>query len=159
MDVGRAPDLYLNERARAIAPVRMTGNYGGELLRRIRAFRPVDPLPGLFRSAVMPYVYQAEETYAELLGEHPVTFAVFKQAPWYHHGVLSLEQTQVAVRSPFLDNDLVRLVFRAPALALSSTDMCLRLIADGDAELRKIRTTAASGEVTGVCQRRSGEDF
>ena len=28
VDVGRAPDLYLNERAREIAPVRMTGNYG-----------------------------------------------------------------------------------------------------------------------------------
>src|SRR5258708_37938524 len=37
--VNRSPDLYLNERAREIAPVRMTGNYGGEVLRRIRAFK------------------------------------------------------------------------------------------------------------------------
>src|SRR5262249_58024253 len=28
VNVGRAPDLYLNEIAREIAPVRMTGNYG-----------------------------------------------------------------------------------------------------------------------------------
>ena len=31
--VAHAPDLYVNERAREIAPVRMTGNYGGEVLR------------------------------------------------------------------------------------------------------------------------------
>src|SRR5206468_7424374 len=29
-DVSRSPDLYVNEKAREIAPVRMTGNYGGE---------------------------------------------------------------------------------------------------------------------------------
>ena len=33
IDVGTRPDLYVNERAAAIAPVRMTGNYGGEVLR------------------------------------------------------------------------------------------------------------------------------
>ena len=40
-DVTRAPDLYVNEKAREIAPVRMTGNYGGEVLRRVRAFKPI----------------------------------------------------------------------------------------------------------------------
>ena len=39
-EVSRAPDLYLNESARQIAPVRMTGNYGGEVLRRVRASSP-----------------------------------------------------------------------------------------------------------------------
>src|SRR5437867_639224 len=35
--VNHAPDLYLNEMARTIAPIRITGNYGGEVLRRVRA--------------------------------------------------------------------------------------------------------------------------
>lgn len=43
VDVSRSSDLYINERAREIAPVRMTGNYGGEVLRSIRAFKPVEP--------------------------------------------------------------------------------------------------------------------
>ena len=43
VEVKHAPDLYVNERAKEIAPVRITGNYGGEVLRRVRAFRPVDP--------------------------------------------------------------------------------------------------------------------
>src|SRR5258708_213039 len=35
-----ACDLYVNERAAKIAPVRMTGNYGGGGLRRLVAFKP-----------------------------------------------------------------------------------------------------------------------
>jgi len=50
-----------------------------------------------------------------------------------------LEQTQLSLRSPYLDNDLVRTVFRAPHSALDN-DVCLRLIADGDASLRRILT-------------------
>ena len=40
VDVGYSPDLYINERVREIAPVRMTGNYGDQVLRRFPAFKP-----------------------------------------------------------------------------------------------------------------------
>jgi asparagine synthase (glutamine-hydrolysing) len=145
VDVGRTPDLYLNERAREIAPVRMTGNYGGEILRRVRAFKPVEPLPGLFHSEFLSYVHQAEETYADLLRGHPVSFAVFKQGPWHHFGVLSLEETQLSLRSPFLDNDFVRTVFRAPESALASNEASVRLIGEGNAALLRIPTDRGLG--------------
>ena len=48
VDVSRSPDLYLNERAREIAPARMTGLYGGELLRGFRAFKPSEPAVDLY---------------------------------------------------------------------------------------------------------------
>jgi asparagine synthase (glutamine-hydrolysing) len=140
VDVSRAPDLYVNERARQIAPIRMTGNYGGEVLRRVRAFKPVAPLPGLFAPEVGRYVDRADQTYGSLLREHPLSFAVFRQAPWHHYGLLALEQTQLSLRSPYLDNDFVRTVFQAPQSTLTSNDVCLRLIADGDVALREIRT-------------------
>src|SRR5262245_20782283 len=149
VDVGRSPDLYLNERARDIAPVRMTGNYGGEVLRRIRAFKAVAPQPGLFAPDVLPHVDRAVQTYRTLLALHPVSFAVFKQAPWHHYGILALEETQLSMRSPFLDNDLVRTVFRAPASALANSDACLRLIAAGDAALRRIETDRGPGDGAG----------
>src|SRR2546426_817718 len=145
VDVSRSPDLYMNEKAREIAPIRMTGNYGGEVLRRVRAFKPVEPLPGLFRPEFLSYVRQAGGTYAGLLRGHPLSFAVFRQAPWHHYGVLALEQTQLSLRSPYLDNDLVRTVFRAPEAALANNEVCLRLIADGNAALRRIRTDRGLG--------------
>src|SRR5206468_10011621 len=124
-DVSRSPDLYVNECAREIAPVRMTGNYGGEVLRRVRAFKPMEPLPGLFRPELLSHVRQAEETYAGLVRGHPLSFAVFRQAPWHHYGLLALEQTQLSVRSPYLDNELVRTVFRAPESVLANDNVCL----------------------------------
>jgi asparagine synthase (glutamine-hydrolysing) len=145
VDVSRAPDLYLNERAREIAPVRMTGNYGGEVLRRVRGFKPEHPLPGLFNPEVIVNVQQGEEAYGGLLREHPVSFAVFKQGPWHHYGVLALEQTQLALRSPYLDNDFVRTVFRAPESTLATNELSLRLIADGNAALLQIPTDRGVG--------------
>lgn len=145
MDVSHTPDLYVNERAAAIAPVRMTGNYGGEVLRRVRAFKPGQPTPGLYRPELLSYVDQARQTYSRLIQGHPLSFAVFRQAPWHHYGLLALEQTQLTLRSPYLDNDIVRAVFRAPQSVLTNNDVSLRLIADGDATLRRLRTDRGVG--------------
>jgi asparagine synthase (glutamine-hydrolysing) len=144
-EVIRSADLYVNEQAREIAPVRMTGNYGGEVLRRVRAFKPIDPSPGVFRPEFLTRVREAKETYGGLLHGHPLSFAVFQQAPWFNYGLLALEQTQVSMRSPFLDNDFVRTVFRAPPVAHASNDVCLRLIADGHPALGRIRTDRGVG--------------
>jgi asparagine synthase (glutamine-hydrolysing) len=140
VEPSRSPDLYVNEVARNVAPVRMTGNYGGEVLRRIRAFKPVKPFPGLFSADLTPHVQEAQRTYERLIQCHPLSFSVFRQAPWHHYGLQALEQTQLAVRSPFLDNELVRMVFRAPQSTLSSNVVSLRLIEDGNRELLGIRT-------------------
>ncbi len=145
-DVSHSPDLFANERAATIAPVRMTGNYGSEVLRAARAFKPVQPPPGLFTPDFLSYVDLAKVTYSHVVGGHPLSFAAFRQAPWHHYGLLALEQTQVAVRSPFLDNDLVRTVFRAPRLSLKSADISLRLIADGDKSLLRIPTDRGLSE-------------
>jgi asparagine synthase (glutamine-hydrolysing) len=157
IDVGRAPDLYLNERAREIAPVRMTGDYGGEILRGVGRLKPVSTLPGLFQPEFLSYIYEAGETHAKLVRGHGLSFAVFKQAPWDYHGVVALEQTQLSLRSPFLDNDLVRTVFRAPKSALANNGDSLRLINDGNSELLRIPTdrglAGERGPISGAAYR------
>lgn len=145
VDVGRSPDLYLNELARQIAPVRLTGNCGGELLRRVRTFEPGEPLRGLFRPEFLRYVHQARKTYNRAFTGHPVSLAAFKQGPWHHQGVLALEQTQVSMRSPFLDNDFLRTVFRAPLPMLADSGVSTRLIADGSPDLLRIPTDRGLG--------------
>jgi asparagine synthase (glutamine-hydrolysing) len=151
VEVNRAPDLYLSERAREIAPVRMTGLYGDEIQRpQIRAFKPVNPAPGLFSPSLLPHVAAARQTYAGLIQGHPATFAAFRQAPWHHYGILSLEQTQLAVRTPFLDNDFVRTAFRAPQLVTANNDVRVRLIGDGSAALQRIRTDRGFGGKPGL---------
>ncbi len=138
--VSHSPDLFVNEKARQIAPTRMTGNYGGEVLRRVRAFKAGSPPAGLFHPDLEPYFEQAKVTYDKVIQTHPLSFAVFRQAPWHHYGLLSLEQTQLTLRSPFLDNELVKLVFQAPDSACQDNEVSLRLIEDGNPALKKIRT-------------------
>jgi asparagine synthase (glutamine-hydrolysing) len=150
VDVSRSPDLYLNERARQIAPVRMTGNYGGEILRQVRGFKPVVPLEGLFDSGLLPYIRKAEATYARNLAGHPVSFAAFKQGPWYHYGSLALEETQLSLRSPYLDNDFVRTVLSAPKSVLANNNVSLRLVADGNPALLGIPTDRGVGKQNGL---------
>lgn len=139
-DVSLSPVLYANVKASEIAPVRMTGNYGGEVLRRMRALKVGNPISSLFSPELLPHFQAAKETYTNLLQGHPLSFALFRQAPWYHHGLLALEQTQLCLRSPFLDNELVRTVYRAPDSVVSDSEVSLRLIADGNVSLAQIRT-------------------
>jgi len=100
----------------------------------------VEPLPGLFRPELLSHVRQAGETFARAAKGHPVSFTVFKQCPWNHFGILALEQSQLSLRSPFLDNDFVRTVFRSPSSALDGNEASVRLIADGNKELLRIPT-------------------
>ena len=144
-DVSRAPDLYVQERARTIAPVRMTGLFGDELLRQLRVFKPVEPAPDLFSPEILSYVRRARATYTDLSGGEALSFNAFRQAPWYQYGNLALEQTQVAIRTAFLDNDFVRTVFRAPKPLLANNDLRLEMIRDGNPALGQIPTDLGFG--------------
>lgn len=149
VDVSRSSDLYLSERAREIAPVKIVGTYGSEILQHAVMFKPVVPMPGLFRPEFIPYVHQAQDTYERIRREHAVTFAAFRQSPWHHSGVLALEQSQLTVRSPFLDNDFVRTVFRAPKSNGKAGDVRPRLIRDGNPVLERIRSDRGVGGNSG----------
>ncbi len=157
VDLSRSPDLYVSEKARKIAPIKVVGTYGSEIIHQSPMFKPVVPTPGLFRAEMLSEVRKAATTYAELRREHPLTFSAFRQSPWYHSGVLALEQTQLTVRSPFLGNDFVRIVFRAPKSAHANRDVRLRLIGDGKTALGRIRTDrgvgGASGTLSGTLSR------
>ncbi len=138
--VNQAANIYVNELARRIAPVRMTGNYGDQMLRHMIVFRPSAPTAGLFRGEILHHIAAAQETYARIAQGHALTFAAFRQAPWHYYGLLALESSQVSVRTPYVDNELVRMIYRAPSSTLGNNDLRVRMIADGNPELRKIRT-------------------
>jgi len=149
VDLSRSPDLFVNENAREIAPVRIAGTYGSEILRQLAMFKPVDSMPGLFQPELLNYAERARCTYAAVRREHPVTFAAFLQSPWYHHGVLALEETHLTVRSPYLDRDFVRTVYRAPKPTAMNDDVRLRLIWDGNPTLGRIPTDRGVGGDSG----------
>jgi asparagine synthase (glutamine-hydrolysing) len=140
MDVSGAAELYVNRVARQIAPVRLTGNYGSEILRRNVAFRPRPLTPDIFSQDFLPDLADAARTYSEEAQGNRLSFITFKQVPWHHHARLAVEQSQISVRSPFLDNDLVALAFQAKPEDQTSLAPSLRLIAEGNPRLTRIPT-------------------
>jgi asparagine synthase (glutamine-hydrolysing) len=146
VDLSRSPDLYVNEKVREIAPARMVGTYGSEMLLHAVMFKATPPAAGLFQPEVLSQIHAAKETYEANLRVHPATFVAFRQSPWHHYGVLGLEQTQVAIRSPFLDNDVVKTVYRSPGPVALNETARLRLIRDGSQTLANLRTDRGIGE-------------
>ena len=147
VDLGRSPDLYVNERARRIAPVRIVGTYGSEMLLHAVMFKATDPMAGLFRMDLLPQIQRAKATYDDNRRGHPITFIAFRQSPWHHYGVLGLEQTQVGVRTPYLDNELVETVYRSPGPVAINEEGRLRLIREGNPALAQLRTDRGLGDV------------
>jgi len=144
VDVSRAADLYNNEMARRIAPVRMVGTFGSEIIRRAVMFKAVMPSADVFRPDALAEVSRAGETYRALLRGNRTSVVAFRQPAAYHFGVLMLEQSQLTMRSPYLDNEIVRTVFRAPKVE-HGEDVRMRLIREGSPELARLRTDRGLG--------------
>ncbi|MFV9645065.1 MAG: asparagine synthase-related protein [Desulfobacterales bacterium] len=135
-----AAELYVNSLARSLAPVRLTGNCGGELLRGVRAFKYKFPRGGFISPELQPFLREAQTTFQELETTDAVSFALFHQAQSQGYGRLAVERSQVVLRTPFMDNDLVKLVYQAPPLLLKSNELSGAIISRYKHNLLEIPT-------------------
>lgn len=117
MDVSGAGGLFVNALARQVAPIRMTGNYGGEILRALLHFKPSLASISMFNGEFQALAREAAATYHWERDVHRASFVAFKQVPWSHYGRFALEQSELTIRTPFLDNALVELSYHAPPQA------------------------------------------
>jgi len=140
MDVTGAVELYANRAAKEIAPVRLTGNYGSEILRQSIAFKPRPLREDVYSAEFVKLGKEAGAVYASEIEGKRLSFIAFKQTAWYHCARLKLEQSELTVRSPYLDNELVALAYRAPADQISSSLPLLRLVAEANPTLARIPT-------------------
>ena len=148
LDVCNSHDLYFNRIIRRIAPIRMTGKFGSEIVRNRSVFKPVSFDKKLFDPELAESVDQAAVALKKVRDCHPVTMSVFHELPWNEHGKLAIEQSQLTLRTPYMDNELVRLMYQVPDDVRKSNWTQLRLIEECNPSLRSILTnrgTAGSG--------------
>ncbi len=126
-----ASELYLNRRARVLAPVRITGNWGGELMRGVRAFKHDWPRAGLLTPEMQRLIAESAERFAAASRAfaNPLWYALFHQMPVQGYGRYAVERSQVLMRAPFLDDQVVRWLYRAPASVRSSHASAAAVIA------------------------------
>ncbi len=122
-----AHEIYLNARARELAPTRLTGNFGSEVLRGVSIFKPLG-LRNEFIAADFQPAMQAAVERKPTNPAAPVTFAAFQEVPLNLFGTMAAGKSQVVFRTPYLDNDLVSLAYRAPAALRASSRSALRLV-------------------------------
>jgi len=139
-NVSRCAGLYVNRKAREIAPVRMTGNYGDEMMRHWVVFEPSMPADGVFNKEFLRQAAAAGDTYARSMGQLKGAQAAMRQISWFFHGLQSLEGSQIEMRTPYLDNQVIRTAYRARGTVLPTNDVRVRLIKEGSARLGRIRT-------------------
>jgi asparagine synthase (glutamine-hydrolysing) len=131
-----AHEIHLTRLGRLVAPVRVTGNYGSEVLRGMSTLKPWAPPEG-FLSADFGRILGAVEPPAHA---HPITRAAFREVPLHLFGSLAVGRSQVTFRTPYLDNELVELAYRAPPEALRSAEPSLRAVAHLSPALAAIPT-------------------
>ncbi|HUA65793.1 MAG TPA: asparagine synthase-related protein [Alphaproteobacteria bacterium] len=134
-----AHELYFNRKARELAPVRLTGNYGSEILRGISTFKPLSLSPQLLNQDWAPRVSMRAASWSREK-TNPVTFAAFKEVPWHLYGNLAAGRSQLHFRSPYLDNELVALAFQAPQQCRNSSMPCFNLVRASNSDLSEIPT-------------------
>jgi asparagine synthase (glutamine-hydrolysing) len=139
-------EIYFNAQARQVSPVRLTGNFGSEILRSVSTFKAFGLRPGLLSDTYAKAV-DAETQGATARAANPITFAAFHEIPSSLFGLLAAGRSQVTFRTPYLDNELVALAYRAP-VALHRSDLpALRLIEQAHPQLARIPTDR--GELLG----------
>jgi asparagine synthase (glutamine-hydrolysing) len=145
LDLCGAHEVYLSRRARELAPVRLTGNYGSEVLRSATTLKYTAPPDRLFDVALTASISEARALFAEMNLGHKVSFAVFKEIPWHLYGRLAAAESQLIVRSPYMDNELVALTYQAPPQLRATNKTMLRLIAELSPSLYQIETDMGYG--------------
>jgi asparagine synthase (glutamine-hydrolysing) len=143
MDVTGSIDLYVQQLARKIAPVRLGGVYGGEILRHLVMFKPVAQRQDFLDAEVSRSIAESFATYHGELRGNRLSFTAFKQAPWHMTGKFAIEGSQLMHRTPYFDNELVSLAYQSPPEATVTNEVSLRLIADGNPALKNMETDRA----------------
>ena len=134
-----AHEIYLNAQARQLSQVRLTGNFGSEILRSMSTFKPIGLSVELIDTGFHQIINSSIQN-VSLNTVHPVTFAAFQEIPWNLFGTLAAGRSQLTFRTPYLDNEIVALAFRASASSRKSPRAALRLVSDSNPELGRIPT-------------------
>ena len=148
-DAFGAHDLYFNRIAREIAPVRLTGKYGSEIVKG-RKLIPYWSFPmHAVAPELRPFLQGVPSPNEVNQLNHPLSRTVAENIPWYMSGRLSVEQSQLATRTPYMDNALVNLLFQAPNTPSSAAELQARYIKDYGPALSRHATDLGKLGVTG----------
>jgi asparagine synthase (glutamine-hydrolysing) len=138
-DAFGAHDIYLNRLARQIAPVRLTGKFGSEVIKTRRLI-PWQSYNTDFVQPDLRALLDELRPRDRFKQKYCLNTLLFEEIPWYESGRVAVEQSQLTLRTPYLDNDLVKLMFQADSEVRGAGQLQPRYIREKAPELNTILT-------------------
>jgi asparagine synthase (glutamine-hydrolysing) len=127
-DAFGAHDVFLNEIARDIAPIRLTGKFGSEIVR-VRRLMPSSTYRPEFLQGELQTLVEQLPTFGNTNPQgHALTRVVTEEIPWHEHPRVAVEQSQLVLRTPYMDNELVKLMYQAPFGSRAAGDLQERYV-------------------------------
>jgi asparagine synthase (glutamine-hydrolysing) len=132
-------DLYFSEISKNIAAIRVTGKYGGEILRRVNTHKDnSDSVLSVFTEDIYQEIRQAKDRYIESRKKEDIYDEILHDIPHNMYGATKIENSVLINRSPFLDNRIVDAVLRINNVDSRSRYISNKLIKDGKLNLSYI---------------------
>jgi asparagine synthase (glutamine-hydrolysing) len=122
-----------------LSSVRVTGVFGGEILRGVSMFKPLHLAQRLVNADLAEAVTSCARQWSHD-GQHPVSFAAFREIPELRFALVAASRSQVMFRTPYLDNEIVALAYQSPETARTSTDCTLSLVKANSLSLSEVPT-------------------
>jgi asparagine synthase (glutamine-hydrolysing) len=135
-----AHEIYLNAQARLLASVRVTGVFGGQILRGLSMFKPLALARELVSRDLHDTIQSVVARQPALNGGHPLTFTAFREIAEKRYGTRAASRSQISFRTPYLDNEIVALAYRVPEGLSSSALPTSRLVEINNTALNRIPT-------------------
>jgi asparagine synthase (glutamine-hydrolysing) len=127
-DAFGAHDVFFNEVAREIAPIRLTGKFGSEIVRIRRLVSSSTYRRGFLGDELRTLVDQLPTFANTNPAGHALTRVVTEEIPWHEHATVAVEQSQLVLRTPYMDNELVKLMYQAPRNSRAAGDLQERYV-------------------------------
>jgi asparagine synthase (glutamine-hydrolysing) len=119
-DVYKSHEIYLNALTRNVAPIRLTGKYGTQIMSR-RNFVPKMRLErNLFSKELISHMRDLDQRGCPIQGRDSILDAI--RLLW-STGFLAIEMSQLVVRTPYADKELVMFLFSAPDDYLANSNV------------------------------------
>ena len=135
-----AHDVYFNRVAHEIAPIRLTGKFGSEVVRTRRLIPEGDFPRYLLDPGLIPFLDEARTPAQYGRPKHPLSRTVGEEVTWHQYGRVSVEQSGVILRTPYMDNELVKVMYQAPLALRDSRDLQSRYIKQNASEIGAVPT-------------------
>jgi asparagine synthase (glutamine-hydrolysing) len=135
-----AHDVYFNQLAHKIAPIRLTGKFGSEVVRTRKLIAAWNFPRRLVQPDLAQYLAEAQPFTQISEAAHPLTRVVSQEIAWGEYGRVSVEQAEVILRTPYMDNALVKLMYQAQPNVRSSRELQARYVIENGRSVAGVPT-------------------